>query len=88
MTTEQLIEKYKNKVYTQNGMFNLRTFRAIVKHIEPGIPSAEVFFEPGTSHLIIYFEGYEPRGAGPEKEIEGIIHTVEWIKKQWFSDAR
>ena len=85
MTDQEIVQKYKNKVYTQEGMLNIRTLTSIVKQIIPEIGKWPVHVSP-TGTVYINYEILDNGGYSPEEEINYIIRFCKWLKGKYYTD--
>jgi hypothetical protein len=73
----EVIEKYKDKIYTQNGERNLRTVKSIA--IEAGLIKPNVFRGWTFKFLYINGECVDPYGEA-SKEVETIYNVCCLLK--------
>jgi len=82
MTKNEVIEKYKSKIYTtdENGQqcFNLRTVKSIA--VAAGLHGAEIISQYDRSDMCITinFEAYDCHGIA-DKEVESLYNFCKWI---------
>jgi len=87
MTKEQLVEKYKDKAYTEDGCFNIRTFQNIVYAV--GMKKEYLHYHEDGS-FSVYFEMCDPYGPDADgyarKEISSFYDFCIWVLKTWFPE--
>jgi len=85
MELNEVIEKYKSKIYTtdENGQrcFNLRTVKSIA--VAAGLHNAEIqsHYDRNDMCISINFEAYDYYGVA-DKEVESLYNFCKWIKSK------
>ena len=77
-TPNEVIEKYKDSIYTQEGELSVRALRGIAR--EAGIESPSVNRD-SCGYVYINCECIDPHGESPVQEVNEAYKFCCWVKK-------
>ena len=83
MTEDEIIEKYRDKVYTKDGTYNIITIRSIVNlFLQDGYPNR--IWKSTDSALVINDEAYYGYGGTPVQLITSLITLCKTLREDNF----
>ncbi len=90
MTDQEIVQKYKDRIYTQEGKRNIKTITSIAKIILPSdhwsYPGPPVVTRSSFGEIAINDDIIDLNGDGRENEILNVIEFCKWLKGKYYTD--